>query len=86
MCEAVRVSNEQKGFVPGETDHMDLIRQMHLVELQEYVDSMDKEGVVLLLDMEKAFDSQMLMELPQTIHGGHRQRPQDAQMGGDAIQ
>ena len=52
VCEAA-ISNQQKGFVPGR-QITDLIRQMHLV--QEYVNAKDMTGVVLLLDMEKAFD------------------------------
>ena len=52
MCEAA-ISNPQKGFVPGR-QITDLIRQMHLI--QDYVDETDSTGVILLLDMEKAFD------------------------------
>ena len=52
VCEAA-ISNPQKGFVPGR-QITDLIRQMHLI--QDYVDETDSTGVILLLDMEKAFD------------------------------
>ena len=52
VCEAA-ISNPQKGFVPGR-QITDLIRQMHLI--QDYVDVTDSTGVILLLDMEKAFD------------------------------
>ena len=52
VCESA-ISNPQKGFVPGR-QITDLIRQMHLI--QEYVDGTDTRGVIMLLDMEKAFD------------------------------
>ena len=52
VCEAA-ISNPQKGFVPGR-QITDLIRQMYLI--QDYVEELDEEGLIVLLDMEKAFD------------------------------
>ena len=52
MCEA-SISHSQKGFVPGR-QITDLTRQLYL--LQDYVEAKDQEALLVLLDMEKAFD------------------------------
>jgi len=52
VCEAA-ISGPQKGFVPGR-QITDLLHQVYL--MQEYVDTYDKEALLALLDMEKAFD------------------------------
>ena len=52
VCEAA-ISGPQKGFVPGR-QITDLLHQVYL--MQEYVDTYDKEALLVLLDMEKAFD------------------------------
>ena len=52
VCEAA-ISGPQKGFVPR-TQITDLPHQLYL--MQEYVDTCDKEALLVLLDMEKAFD------------------------------
>ena len=52
VCEAA-ISGPQKGFVPRRK-MTDLLHQVYL--MQEYVDTYDKEALLVLLDMEKAFD------------------------------
>ena len=52
VCEAT-ISAPQKGFVPGR-QITDLTRQMYL--LQDYVESQNQEALMVMLDMEKAFD------------------------------
>ena len=52
VCEA-SISHPQKGFVPGR-QITDLTRQLYL--LQDYIDEKDQDALLVLLDMEKAFD------------------------------
>ena len=52
VCEAT-ISAPQKGFVPGR-QITDLTRQMYL--LQDYVEAQNQEALLVMLDMEKAFD------------------------------
>ena len=52
VCEAA-ISGPQKGFVTGR-QITDLLHQVYL--MQEYVDTYDKAALLVLLDMEKAFD------------------------------
>ena len=52
VCEAT-ISSPQKGFVPGR-QITDLTKQLYL--LQEYVEAQDQEALMVMLDMEKAFD------------------------------
>ena len=52
ICEAA-ISKQQKRFVPGR-QITDLVHQVYLV--QEYADSFDEDALLVLLDMEKAFD------------------------------
>jgi hypothetical protein len=52
VCEAT-ISTPQKGFVPGR-QIAELTRQVYL--LQDYVEAQNQEALLVMLDMEKAFD------------------------------
>ena len=52
VCEAT-ISSPQKGFVPGR-QITDLTRQLYLP--QDYVEAQNEEALMVMLDMEKAFD------------------------------
>ena len=48
------ISHQQKGFVP----HQLITSQTRLTKLiQAYLDETNEEGLIIMLDMEKAFDS-----------------------------
>ena len=70
VCEAL-ISSPQKGFVPGR-QITDLTRQVYL--LQDYVEAQDQEALLVMLDMEKAFDRcswEFMMESMQAAGVGH---------------
>ena len=70
VCEAL-ISSPQKGFVPGR-QITDLTRQVYL--LQDYVEAQDQEALLVMLDMEKAFDRcswEFMIESMQAAGVGH---------------
>ena len=73
VCEA-SISHPQKGFVPGR-QITDLTRQLYL--LQDFIDEKDQDALLVLLDMEKAFDRcswEFLMDSMEAVGIGGEMR------------